>query len=78
METIPLAPIEAIIPDHDAKTPDDLEPEPELDAGVLVDLKTPIAEELEPNSIVAYNIAEYDVINQVLAANKSSPLLEPL
>ena len=78
METIPLAPVEAIIPDHDAEPRDDLEPEPELDAGVLVDPETPTAEELDPNSIVAYDIAEYDTINQVLEANKSSPSLEPL
>ena len=45
---------------------------------MLVDLETPTIEELDPNFIVIYNIAEYDVINRVLLANKTSPSLEPL
>ena len=67
-----------MIPDYDPKTLNDLKLEPELDAGVLVDLETPTIEELDPNSIVIYDIAEYDVIDQVLLANKTSPSLEPL
>ena len=45
---------------------------------MLVDPEIPTPEELDPNSIVAYDIAEYDVIDQVLVVNKSSPSLEPL
>ena len=63
METIPLAPIKAIVPDYDTKLRDDLEPVLELDVGVLVDLETLIAKELNLNFIIAYNIAEYDIIN---------------
>ena len=70
VETVPLAPIEASIPEDEL--------EPELDAGVLVDPETPTTEELDPNSIITYDIAEYDVINRVLLANKTSPSLEPL
>ncbi|KAL5316157.1 hypothetical protein ACEPPN_017035 [Leptodophora sp. 'Broadleaf-Isolate-01'] len=63
--TIPLAPIEAMIPDHDIKTRDEPEPEPELESNieVLIDPETPTAEELNLNFIVAYDIAEYDVID---------------
>ena len=63
VEIIPLVLIKAIILDHDAKTRDELELKPELNTRVLVDLKTPIIEELNLNSIVAYNITEYNVIN---------------
>ena len=66
-----------MILDYDAKPRDELKLKPEPNIRVLVDLETLTPEELDFNSIVAYNVAEYDVINQVLLFNKSSPSLEP-
>lgn len=69
-----------MILDRDIETRDEpeLELEPESNTGVLINPETLTAEELDLNSMVVYNIAEYNVINQVLLANKSSPSLEPL
>ncbi|KAL5320110.1 hypothetical protein ACEPPN_013172 [Leptodophora sp. 'Broadleaf-Isolate-01'] len=61
VETIPLAPVKAMIPDYDVKTRDKLKPESNTD--VLIDPETPTTEKLDLNSIVAYDIAEYDVID---------------
>ena len=63
VKTVPLTPVEAIVLEHDPESRDIPWAELELDAGVLVDPETPTADELDPNSIVAYDIAEYDVIN---------------
>ena len=52
---MPLALIEALILENEL--------EPELDVRVLVDLETPTTKELDLNFIIAYDIAEYDVIN---------------
>ena len=55
MEIVPLALVEALIPGDEL--------EPELDVGVLVDPETLTPEELDLNLIVAYNIAEYNIVN---------------
>ena len=55
--------IKAIIPDHDIKSRDELKLKPEPNTRVLIDPETPITKELDPNFIIVYNIAEYDVID---------------
>ena len=82
IETIPLAPMEPMILDHDYASRDEPEPEAEpgleLDVRVLINSETLTVEELDSNSIIAYNIAEYNIIDQVLLVNKSSPSLKLL
>jgi hypothetical protein len=55
VKTIPLTPIKALIPGDELK--------PKLNARVLVNPETLIAEEFNLNFIITYNITEYDIIN---------------
>ena len=63
VKIIPLAPMEAMIPDYDAEIHNELEPKPEPNIRVLIDPETLTTKELDPNFMVAYNIAEYNVID---------------